>query len=140
MISYIDVAPGSLNSLSLKKKQQQQTVWEFKNVFSLSNWITHFHPVIVLLVFQDTKEGTSILALGWRPHTATCVMDSATGRKASWHTQPWVTSHCLFVSIYSAYTWAPGSSQIALVVFPSHVTVSLDPLVPLWGPWMASAC
>lgn len=68
----------------LKRKKKQQTVWEFKNVFSLSNWITQSHPVIVLLVFPDTKEGTFILAFGWRLHTATCVMDSATGGKASW--------------------------------------------------------
>lgn len=81
------MAPGSLN-ISLKKKQQR-TVWEFKNVFSLSDWITQFHPVIVLLVFPDTKAGTFILAFGWRPHTATCVMDSATGGKASW--LKWVT-------------------------------------------------
>lgn len=82
---------GVLISFLFKKKKRQQTVWEVLNVFSLTNWITHFHPVIVLLVFQDAKEGTFILVLGWRPHAAACVMDPATGGKASW--LKWVTTH-----------------------------------------------
>lgn len=140
---------GVLISFLLKKRGGAQTAWNFKNVFSLRNWITDFHPVIVFFrSFQDAKEGTFILALGWRRNKAICRMVLATKKRAiltkkGFHTDAtcsdWFSlPRCLYI-LFICELQVPVTGCF-YVKFPLHILFFLDPSAPPWVPWWRPAC